>query len=77
MDDIVSLELLVLERALAETDLGSSPYGKFYFAATREITQREISASIAAVLHAKGLYLSPDLESLSLADAIKTQPLSM
>ncbi|KZV92278.1 hypothetical protein EXIGLDRAFT_594343, partial [Exidia glandulosa HHB12029] len=55
IDDVVSLDLLLLERALAEKDINISPYSKFYFAATLEIPQREISEAIAATLHARGL----------------------
>lgn len=77
IDDIVDLYILVLRRALAEQDEGASAYSKFYIAGTREVVQRDLLSAIAKVLHAKGIFATSELESISFADAAKTHFLAL
>ncbi|KZW01417.1 NAD(P)-binding protein [Exidia glandulosa HHB12029] len=74
VDDVVSLHLLLLERGLSEKDLQASPFAKFYIASTYDQPTKDVIQVVTNFFHDKGLYPSAQLESLSLAEAVKLHP---
>ncbi|KZW01387.1 NAD(P)-binding protein [Exidia glandulosa HHB12029] len=76
VQDVVSLHLLVLARALAGDDLDVSSYAKFYFASTRDATFREILTSLASFFHSKAHpgFESAALQSVPFEETVKVHP---
>jgi len=72
INDLTDLLLRVIDRALSAKDpAGTSPYEKFYWAASRSFVMGDMLRSVAKALHAHGLIPEPLTISLPVDEAVK------
>lgn len=73
IDDVVSLTILVLQRALSgvDTKSGASSYAKHYFACEDLYVWKDYHKKSAEILYRKGVISSPEVIPMTMEEANK------